>query len=804
MWRSTLLALAFLLLCPLAFSQSTTVSGQVTDSGVPAQSWNNGTYTFTFVPSGNNPVGPYTWTGGTLNTTITGSLTATGSYSVSIPSNTAISPVNSVWSAKFCPQASSSCFYVNNITVAGATQTVNATPPAILISLQTAVPPVLAYSTSEITGAVIGSQFFLLGTGIQVCTAVSGNSCTTWTASGGSTAAAIAGNTNSTYISPACPQPSSGNCFFANFDVQYALGDVTCNNGSQTVTIASAPITSFSITSNVVTFQAVNTFSLSNSVFISGLSIGTYLNNQNLTIASVSGTQFTANFTHANVGSTTDAGFATTDPPFTLLLNGQSTAVGLPIAGGDNILNHAANCPPQGTITAVNSPVSVQVSNASTTSVTNGSLGWGHNDGAAIQTAFNASLGKGCLYLPQGNAFFDIPPFLDLRAQPKGAATCIIGTGQTLMTPLPAFNYSSCVANSACFFTWPNGANQNPNYALLQDFTFFGLGYNLTGTGTNNTFLQLTRVTEENVWLWHLGNSAGAGRTYIGPDSSFSAITDTSGVTNCVVNGSGLNATVQWTTAFCGEGGASVSVLPGAFLESTTSQYGPGPAAGPSETISGHWLSVGEVHFAPGSGQDTIRVNSGGSLILDDAQVTGAVGNTLGAIDCNASGATVELRGNMQVAGGASGGVPFRSVAGCSIIDHSSKITITGGANSLGGSWVGNSSTNSIPVTAAKTVLSAGWGTTAAVTALSGGDAPVQFTITNSGTGQGASPTITYTFPTPYIVAPFSCTATQVGGTNATGTFTSSALSVTGVTFTFSLTPTASSTEIVQVVCVTP
>lgn len=145
----------------------------------------------------------------------------------------------------------------------------------------------------------------------------------------------------------------------------------------------------------------------------------------------------------------------------------------------------------------------------------------------------------------------------------------------------------------------------------------------------------------------------------------------------------------------------------------------------------------------------------------------------------------------------------LQDVAGSKTFDLGGN-TLLGGAT-VNGALIGEAfSANLTIVTAAKTVLSAGWGSTAAVTALSGGDFPIQFTITNSGTGQGASPTITYTFPTALAVSPFSCAATQVGGTNATGTFTTSALSGTGATFTFSLTPTAASTEIVNVNCVTP
>ena len=74
---------------------------------------------------------------------------------------------------------------------------------------------------------------------------------------------------------------------------------------------SAAPITSFSITSNVVTFQAANNFITGEQVQISGLSTGTYLNGQTLTVLPTpSGTQFSANFTHSNVASTSDSGTA--------------------------------------------------------------------------------------------------------------------------------------------------------------------------------------------------------------------------------------------------------------------------------------------------------------------------------------------------------------------------------------------------------------------------------------------------------------------------------------------------------------
>jgi len=74
-----------------------------------------------------------------------------------------------------------------------------------------------------------------------------------------------------------------------------------------------ASITSFSITSNVVTFQTTtNNFIAGEQVQISGLSTGTYLNGQVLTVLPTpSSTQFSAKFTYPNnVTLTSDAGTA--------------------------------------------------------------------------------------------------------------------------------------------------------------------------------------------------------------------------------------------------------------------------------------------------------------------------------------------------------------------------------------------------------------------------------------------------------------------------------------------------------------
>lgn len=183
--RRLLSFLFFLLFPALLHGQSTTVSGTVTDTG--SQTWSSGTYNFQFTPNPAFP-GRYTWSGGTLPQNIGGFLSATGTYSDSIPSNSAITPRGSTWTVTFCPLATSECYTIQNITVTGGVQTLNATPPAIQISLINQRESVMrAYSDSEIISAVVASQYYNLTNQIfRVCQAVSGKTCTSWANNGAS------------------------------------------------------------------------------------------------------------------------------------------------------------------------------------------------------------------------------------------------------------------------------------------------------------------------------------------------------------------------------------------------------------------------------------------------------------------------------------------------------------------------------------------------------------------------------------------------------------------------------------------
>jgi hypothetical protein len=92
--------------------------------------------------------------------------------------------------------------------------------------------------------------------------------------------------------------------------------------------------------------------------------------------------------------------------------------------------------------------------------------------------------------------------------------------------------------------------------------------------------------------------------------------------------------------------------------------------------------------------------------------------------------------------------------------------------------------------------LSAGWGTTATVTAVAGTGQTCKWTITSAGTGQAANPTVTDTLTNPLPTATTVCEMRMTGGTGTATLFDQTTLSATVPVFTFQGTPVATSTYI--------
>ncbi|MHB1954102.1 MAG: hypothetical protein ACYCOU_10175, partial [Sulfobacillus sp.] len=88
----------------VAYGQSTSVTAQIADTD--GQTWNNGTVTATFVPG---PPQNFHWPGGAIPNSVSATMNGTGTFTMSLPDNSTITPLGSVWNFSICPNASSPC-----------------------------------------------------------------------------------------------------------------------------------------------------------------------------------------------------------------------------------------------------------------------------------------------------------------------------------------------------------------------------------------------------------------------------------------------------------------------------------------------------------------------------------------------------------------------------------------------------------------------------------------------------------------------------------------------------------------------
>lgn len=109
----------------LARGQTTATTATITDSD--GQTWNNGKVTATFVPG---PPQAYRWPGGMIPASVTGTMNGSGEFSISLPDNSTITPVGSMWNFSICPNASAACVS-RQLPVSGSTQDISTQLSAI-------------------------------------------------------------------------------------------------------------------------------------------------------------------------------------------------------------------------------------------------------------------------------------------------------------------------------------------------------------------------------------------------------------------------------------------------------------------------------------------------------------------------------------------------------------------------------------------------------------------------------------------------------------------------------------------------
>src|SRR6266403_2135465 len=164
-------------------AQNTNVTAIITDAG--GQTWNNGTYTFNFIPKPQFN-GTYRLSGSPYTPVpISGSLSSVGAFtSVPVPDNLLITPTGTKWTITVCAQTQFVCFTSDFLTITGVSQTITSSvvPPAISV---TCGPGTVAYADSEVGCSVGGQYYNLTSVSNRQCTAITGNTCTNWTGAGG-------------------------------------------------------------------------------------------------------------------------------------------------------------------------------------------------------------------------------------------------------------------------------------------------------------------------------------------------------------------------------------------------------------------------------------------------------------------------------------------------------------------------------------------------------------------------------------------------------------------------------------------
>lgn len=506
----------------------------------------------------------------------------------------------------------------------------------------------------------------------------------------------------------------------------------------------------------------------------------------------------------------------------------------------------------QGTITAVGSANSITVSSTSSAACApSGSTACGfaaatQDDAADIRLAEAAAWTNNngqcfALELPSGmamvgSAVLGTVPSVSGSGTACGNANSGVGVdalqagpiawGQgmiaTTLMPTPNFNFATCTLGTgatACF----GGAYG----ATYQGFTINGLGNMLNGTTHANYIFEISNIpggpcsntgaSNISIGQWGLVSTSLVGfhvDGICGPGPLINIAVQSAGSTECRIDLSGSpGSNLSATGMVCIGGQINNLVINGGSqaFNSYSGEFGYGTGSTVNYVLPcGGWNSNGDIFP-----QFTNTVNG---LIV----VTGCVANVtltnenitlvpnsgstsiLLAILGNA-GTTIKLL-NTTVVGTGTHGQLLSLSANNSLFDLGGNTFTSGSvADTVSGNLYGSYSVTGTNNVAANMVLSAGWGTTAAWTLVNGTTQYTTGTITASGTGQAANPTIVYTFPTkfPFGVAPSGCFGLQVGGTQAAvaNPFTPSSLSATGVTLTYNGTPGAGSTLAVQIEC---
>lgn len=570
-------------------------------------------------------------------------------------------------------------------------------------------------------------------------------------------------------------------------------------------------------------------------------------------ISDAASTNTSSNYTCPN----NDCGFTSADLGKIVIFT-QSPASATPPCNGATCGTVIA----QGFICTINSASSIVIGStfpgcsAVVSSVTcavgansNCNMAWAtQDDSTAINNAAAAAWNNGnqclALELPSGIAFFSNPilnvtvnqgspcagdgnigngpGFADFSQ--TGPVVYGQGSGSTILIPI-SFPFASCTFGAST-----KGCNLATKSLQASHFQITGLGQSDNGTTHNVNLVEMagvqpactsTELTDVSLNQWEASSTGTVGLFWGGGcivTNINTIVVEEFGTELAALGGDVVNLNGDEFFGCGGAGGTAICVAMNATqVNSTSSFFGNGNASATSTEIinigsNALWNSFGDtVSLGVSNPTNGLTVTCGGvvcNMVFSGSSISSSISSGAASTFVALSGATMTIKsyGSTLSASGATGRLFFNSSSTINYFDACGNTVTNGGTASSAINIFGSCSVTGTTITAAKLVLSAGFGTTAAWTNLTGTTQQVNGLITASGTGQAANPTITYTFPTPFLQTPTVCFALQVGGTQAAvaNPFTPSSLSATGVTFTYNGTPGAGSTLQVVIQCWNP
>jgi hypothetical protein len=138
--RKLLTLFALFCLALPAFAGTSAVTATITDSD--SQTWNNGTFTVTFVPLVGTSASIYNVNGASFTQQFSGTMNGSGVLSVTLTDLSTITPTGGQWKFTLCPLASFGCSSGNTSAVVGATPNLSAQLSAFTVAPRFSASPI--------------------------------------------------------------------------------------------------------------------------------------------------------------------------------------------------------------------------------------------------------------------------------------------------------------------------------------------------------------------------------------------------------------------------------------------------------------------------------------------------------------------------------------------------------------------------------------------------------------------------------------------------------------------------------------